>query len=400
MKIHIRPKTIYSIIWALVLITPVYMIEFAALFEISRNIVLYVLTLIIIILFVIGSFSGYHFQNYKIVLLIGILESILFILSIGQINAVDYSLVQFGFYFLVPFFLILQKCDFAKILKYLIYFSFPLFLGINQVLVITNYGLYQADMYNTYAFLPCIVAAFSHFFYYREKSNLLTKIGYLLNIYYLFRVSLTAVRGFWLVIIIFFGLKMIHYMQIKTTKKSYRIILLLGLLSLILIVANLEQVLVSIISILERSINIEIGILDKMSKLIVEGDIWNGRIEIWKISLECFLDNPIWGQGINGIQLWTKGAIEYPHNFILQLLNDGGIIFGLLPICVIIYGIILFITNGSRRNSDIINFFIFIISISVPVAMLSGNVWQTASLWLAIFFCAKYIIVTREEQNE
>ena len=400
MKIHIVPKTIYSIIWALVLITPIYMLEFAILFEIGRNTVLYILALIIIVFCVLASFGGYCFQNCKTVLLIGILEIILFIISIRQINTVDYSLVQFGFYFLIPLFLILQKCDFEKILKYLICFSIPLFLGINQALVVTNYGLHQADMYNTYAFLPCIVASFSHFIHYREKSNFFTKIGYLLNVYYLFKVGITAVRGFWLVIIIFWGLEIIRYIQIKTAKKNYCIILFFGLLSVVVILANLGQILGSVVSILEKSINIEIGILDKMSKLIAEGDIWNGRIEIWKTSFECFLDSPIWGHGINGIQLWTQGTIEYPHNFILQLLNDGGIIFGLLPIYVIIYGMILFFSNSSRKSGNIINFFVFIISISVPVAMLTGNVWQTASLWLAIFFCAKYIVGTKEEQNE
>lgn len=60
----------------------------------------------------------------------------------------------------------------------------------------------------------------------------------------------------------------------------------------------------------------------------------NGRGFIWKKAIESFLNSPIYGYGVHGVFIkvfwssWTDNGLgmNYMHNQILQVLNDGGIV--------------------------------------------------------------------------
>ena len=70
----------------------------------------------------------------------------------------------------------------------------------------------------------------------------------------------------------------------------------------------------------------------------------NGRGFIWKEALESFFDSPIYGYGVHGVMIktfwssWTGSGegMNYMHNQILQVLNDGGLIL-LIPFLLMLY---------------------------------------------------------------
>ena len=69
----------------------------------------------------------------------------------------------------------------------------------------------------------------------------------------------------------------------------------------------------------------------------------NGRGFIWEKAIESFLKSPIWGYGVHGtlIQVfWSKwsgdgSGMNYMHNQLLQVANDGGLILLVLYVLMI-----------------------------------------------------------------
>ena len=84
------------------------------------------------------------------------------------------------------------------VLRYLIYISFLPLLFINGLME-THYreGLTSSrmDMGISYALLPMVLAALLHFLYYRKTSNIIIKIGYLVNAILMIALLITGTRG-------------------------------------------------------------------------------------------------------------------------------------------------------------------------------------------------------------
>lgn len=81
--------------------------------------------------------------------------------------------------------------------------------------------------------------------------------------------------------------------------------------------------------------------------LSVAGFSLNGRGHIWREALNSFLRNPVRGYGVHGVLIkvfwsaWTGDGqgMNYMHNQILQVLNDGGVILFIPYIFMIVSGI-------------------------------------------------------------
>lgn len=392
-------QKLYNYVWAVFLMTPIYMIMFDLALGVSRSNFLVIIAAIICLFIILAIFLERKIYLNRNILIIILMLAFIFVLSIRNFDIIDYSFIQFGFYIIIPALLVFHEINIQEVLRYLIYLSFPLILGLENILTIQNYGISQADMYNVYAMVPCILASLIHFFHYREQSNIFIKIGYLLNLYYLFRVGINAVRGFWLVFLFFVAFEIMFMLQKNNSKKNYDIIVLVATAILVLVILNLSEVLMFAVSTLQNVSDIELGILTKTVILLERGDISNGRFDIWENAINCFLNTPILGAGIDGIAIWSNGTIAYPHNFILQLLVDGGILFGIFPIAISLIGLYNLVMR-KVKNNEIMIFSIFLTSASIPIALLSGDIWKSSTLWLTIFFYAKYIVTRKVKRNE
>lgn len=83
----------------------------------------------------------------------------------------------------------------------------------------------------------------------------------------------------------------------------------------------------------------------------------NGRGFIWKEAINSFMASPVWGYGVHGIKVkvfwsaWTGDGqgLNYMHNQILQILNDGGFIL-FIVFLVFLYSTIRQLDNIRDKN--------------------------------------------------
>ena len=131
----------------------------------------------------------------------------------------------------------------------------------------------------------------------------------------------------------------------------------------------------------------EVSVMAKFVKAIEQGDISNGRFEIWLASLRGFCAEPIWGHGIS--QISRDLSYVHPHNSVVQLLYDGGLLLlalVLIPSCCIAMRFLRLRTK-SLQHIMLVVLLIFLFFISVPNSMLSGDLWSNSKVWLLVGFC-------------
>ena len=108
----------------------------------------------------------------------------------------------------------------------------------------------------------------------------------------------------------------------------------------------------------------------------------HSRLEAWELSWEIIKEHPIIGTGFGGFNgynniEWTK-MIKYPHNIILELAVEGGVI-GLLILILLIY----FILSRVRKiYPGIILFLLF----AIWLALFSKDLSSQAVLWIGLAF--------------
>lgn len=322
-----------------------------------------------------------------------LLLTIQFLISfiMGNFTYASYSVAQFGFYVIVPAYCIAQKYNVEIVLRNIIYFSIPLLVVINKALVITNVGLGQADMYEIYAYLPCVLCSLTHFVWYRKKANIAIKIGYIVNLYFFVTLAAVAVRGFWVALFFYVILLFFYYIKKRLLGGIYYFVLILCGLMFFICLYNWSLILGWIVTTLQEYTNMEVSFLIKTSRYLADGNISNGRMEIWESVIDYIISSPIWGYGIESAPKITNGYINYPHNSILQLLLDGGLLFGMLPSALAIIGLIKTIQVKFSEENQI--FAVFITSVGLSISLLSGDAWKSATLWLSVFFFARQLRV-------
>ena len=117
--------------------------------------------------------------------------------------------------------------------------------------------------------------------------------------------------------------------------------------------------------------------VNKMMDLAAENNLSNGRDKLNQITLDGILERPILGHGLDRYEANT-GQI-YPHNFILQILYDGGLFFFLLLIPIAVKKIFEKFKNADKNDYAIYSFLLFA---SVPGAFFSQDLWNLSILWL------------------
>ncbi|MFW9988910.1 MAG: O-antigen ligase family protein [Candidatus Odinarchaeota archaeon] len=131
--------------------------------------------------------------------------------------------------------------------------------------------------------------------------------------------------------------------------KKKRITSLIFIISLIVLSGSL------IISL--QSIADMIGVNSRTLRLILEGDIAydSDRLELYSIIWKSILTNPIKGYGLFGDRVILDGV--YTHNFILELLNNFGLILGSGLIFILFYKLIRIIYRSDVENKKLLLLF-------------------------------------------
>lgn len=204
-------------------------------------------------------------------------------------------------------------------------------------------------------------------FLYKKKNNVLNILGLVMGFYAL---TLTGKRGV-LIASLISCLLLVIIMK-KNTKQ--------GIIKILLVV-----LLVSILAVVFINLQNTNGMISKFKAFQNSQDITNGREEIWRITIENFKNNMIFGSGANSV---AKISGDLSHNIYIQLLSDLGIIgFTIFIIAFIVtfYQSIKLLRNKIklRRNYDdlyVIAFSIYLQSVFLIYGF-SGN-----PLYGVIFF--------------
>ncbi len=232
----------------------------------------------------------------------------------------------------------------------------------------------------TYAFLPPVIATivylFTCFKYDSKKLKIAVLVGTIINSIFLLRMMFFGSRGPILAIIFTVAFLLLVKKDTSIGVMINKKMVLLTVALLIVLMASLENVLLLFDSILAK-FDIDFRFIEKSLALISEDNLDHDRGDIAMMAWNGFCDSPIWGNGLD--RFMANTGITYPHNFILQILYDGGMILFFVLLIPVIRGLWIKYKNCTLSSYMVLTTLFFS---SVPGALLSGNMWRQALLWL------------------
>ena len=262
-------------------------------------------------------------------------------------------------------------------IKSMMFYPFFAIFRLNQVFASQSSWQDVISMEASYGFLVPIVATIGYLFLYYKEEKKFDKVITLtlaaINAVYFYQILLYGSRGpilCVLLLVLFMWVVRINKTGVGTKLPKSRLII--SIISIAMVVLFFFPLL-GIISNHTSSFHA----IEKIYRLSSEGDITNGREAIAGIALRLFLDSPIYGHGLDRFEANT--GIVYPHNFILQILYDGGIILFFTLFVPVIIGAKNILKKCTR---DEYAAFVVLLFASVPGAMFSGDMWLLSILWL------------------
>ena len=247
----------------------------------------------------------------------------------------------------------------------------------------------------SYAFLVPIISSLVYYFtYYKEdkgKVKFLMTIVMCINVVYFVMCLLFGSRAPSLTVFLcflFFLCTTPKNMYGFTFKKTAWLYLVLPLI----IIFNFKFFLLTTESIL-KTFGWEAGTIERLILLDDMGMLDSGRGDINKLAFKGIADSPLWGHGMSTSEKYT--GFDYPHNFILQLLLDGGILLFSIIVLPLIYRITKVKKTCSYSEFALLSALFFA---SVPAALFSLDLWENATFWLfmGFLFSKRYHICSNQ----
>ena len=326
--------------------------------------------------------GGAHRLKMRIQHFVGIvIVTLYYVITYLVIGGSSLSLSFFGVFVFLPLFIpVLVDIEVKHLLRLI--FIIPSFgiLRASSILLLTSRRV--MTMGDCYALLIPIIAALTYMMtFYKEdkqKTKLLLLPCLIVNFIYYMRIVMYGSRGPILSVFLCFVFLLLFKGKdnVAENKQIWKMIVYTVLIALFML--YFWEIL-RFVYVFASRIGLNIRAIDKVYMLRQTSTIWNGRDGIVAITLEGIIDRPILGHGISTFQKNT--GIIYPHNFILQILYDGGIVLFIPLIIPFISGIIKVIRFGSTDDMALFSLLFFS---SVPGALFSGDCWKNGCLWLLI----------------
>lgn len=293
--------------------------------------------------------------------------------------------------FLIPF---ISVIDARITLRAIMFYPVLGITRMSQIFVFVADWNEWISMGLSYAFYVPIVATIIYialFFKSESKVNkVITLILAIVNVVYLFMIFQFGSRGpitlLLLLILFLFVVRPSEY-GIRVNKRQLLIGIFLALFTLIFF----EQFLLSVDGYLSQ-MGISSHVVTKYLNLSGAGDVDHGRNEIMSLALNGFFDSPIWGNGLDCFEQNT-GEI-YPHNFMLQILYDGGLFFFLLLFIPLFKGCKWYFYNCTIHQYGL---FLFLMFAGAAGGLFSGDLWRQPLLWMFFANCLTNKFVIRYE---
>ena len=164
---------------------------------------------------------------------------------------------------------------------------------------------------------------------------------------------------------------------------------------LIIIILFSEDILIFVNNILNSS-----GVSSRFLSNLLSGSFFNGnaRITLWTQAIDLIKENPL-GYGAMGSREALSDIIVagYPHNVILEILLDFGVIFGFFLISFfVVYTIKILFVDRKNKWTDL-----YLVYFSTACGlMISLTFWSTSSFWICLAIIISYVFKTNNNGNE
>lgn len=333
---------------------------------------------ILIIIFLISILLNRSMQVWKNIRVIKIfcLLICLYLFSYLRLSFNPYfkeyfiSFICFG---LIPAYIAVQRVDYRKVL-----------IAISNIYLYTFWILFYIDIdklspgnkmgmgYNI--IIPIIV---SLYLILKEKNKF--KYLFLIVFYGYFSIIISS-RGSILAILVYILLA-----GIKNIRKIYTKIFYLIFISLLiyLIYNNFYEILLLSEKIL-GNFKIESSFINHTLHQMQVSDFSNGRNDIYKIALDYIKQSPILG---NGVAYFEYFNIKYVHNFVIQLMVEGGLFVTIPILSILFYGLLKVLVKYDK--DDCSEFILILASMIIPKLMFSSILWKEQIFWILIVIILK-----------
>ena|SRR5690554_1671892 len=372
----------FTLMQAIMLLSPFLSIVLNNLFNLDSNVTAISIGIVCIYFFSLMSFPK---LKIKVIIFIFFITTFYLISYLYYAGTVDVKIQDFLFYFVFSILVMIKPAPIERLLLYIMMIGALgiLFIDFSPIFVSTYKSI---SMGMSYALLPIVLATLLHFTYYRSKKSKLAMMLYVINASYFIILFRYAVRGVIISLLSFILLLyVVRYTSngVKQKKRSffyYLTIISIFILAIVFLL-NMHEIFYTINDFFNtRGINI--AFLAKTQRLLEIEDILHGRVPIYTEAIKGFLHSPIWGNGIGVFQ--NRTGFNYPHNFILQLLFDGGILLTFPVVFIIIRGFIYAVKASYIEDGYPI--FVLLVCTSLPRLMFSANIWKTQSFWMLLAF--------------
>lgn len=127
-------------------------------------------------------------------------------------------------------------------------------------------------------------------------------------------------------------------------------------------------------------IGINVKAIDKMVRMATMGEeLSNGRVRLWEQAFKDITASPLFG---NGVSAYEKTNGIYPHNFLIQVFHEGGVLYFIPILIVILKFFRLIFSNIQTKESKI---FLIYLLFSGMIELLFSNVyWRNVYFWFFI----------------
>lgn len=306
----------------------------------------------------------------------------------GTVAFVAVPSISFSFFgifmiaaFLIPGIIMIDMRTFLLVLFILP--SVGIFF-INQIFFKELLEFGTVSMGTCYALLVPVLGNLVYLRFYYSEENIWLRCILLffvtINIYYLIQMTMFGSRGPILCVI----LLLISFFVIKLDDKSkisFRRGRAVCIVLVAIFMANYFTIILQMLSDFLATFNISLNVVDKFIRLGDSGDMTNGREALSDMAWNGIMTSPFWGNGSS--QFFNNTGEVYPHNFILQMLYDGGIILTSLVVIPILQ-MLIHKVNVVLKSEFVCLLFLFFAS--VPGALFSGDLWNAGLLWMFFGF--------------
>lgn len=395
-RIRIDSVTINSCVIASTIIINTFYAVFTTSMGISGITTVFLLAMYIIgIINISMNYTKRHFiDTNKLAKLIILEIFLLFSYILTEFFAkvpTEFDLWNFTFYCFLPVVFLFYEFDTEKVLRYGMYLSLISAIAINSLLIDQGISsrFSQTKLGTIYDLLPCIILAGFHFFYYRKKANIFTKVCYVYYLYMLVRMLLVIVRGAMLTlmfaaVLIYINRPKENQIEIRKLNIKKKLILYLGAVLSLYALLHFNDIIEWLYYTLQ-SFNINFGVISKFHFYIVSGNITDNREPYYALVWEMFIKSPIWGAGIQTFYAHSYDGASYPHCYVLQFLFEGGLLLA-VPLTFISIRELYRVSFLKYKKKDDFVFAACLVISSVVPGLFSMNIWYNRIFWLVLAF--------------